>query len=250
MGALHDGHLSLIDTARENGADRIVVSIFVNPTQFGPNEDLITYPRDLEGDLLHLRSAGVDLLFVPEVSTIYPPDSQSFVTVEHLQSNLCGESRPGHFRGVATVVTLLFNIVQPDMAVFGQKDFQQLQIIRQMVRDLHMGIKIIGSPIVREVDGLAMSSRNQRLTATQRTAALSISQSIRETKKRVDRGEKCVAVLHAAIRQRIQKAGGKVDYVRIVDSSSLHDVSTVEERAHLVIAAFFGETRLIDNSPL
>jgi len=249
MGALHDGHLSLVETARKNGADRIVVSIFVNPTQFGPNEDLDTYPRDLEGDLTRLRRAGVDLLFVPTVETIYPPHSQTFVTVEELQKPLCGRTRPDHFRGVATVVSLLFNIVEPDIAVFGQKDFQQLQVIRQIVRDLHMGVNIVGSPIVREADGLAMSSRNQKLTDAQRAGATSLFRAIGTIQRCVALGEDNPTTLIKKMRCMVEAAGGEVDYVRFVDPVTLADVAVIAKDSHALIAAYFGATRLIDNAP-
>ena len=178
MGALHEGHLSLVRAARDAGADKVVASIFVNPTQFAPGEDLDAYPRDLDGDLSKLTALGVDAVFLPTVDSIYPAGSQTTVTLAHLPRVLCGVDRPTHFQGVATVVSLLFHIVEPDLAVFGEKDFQQLQVIRRMVRDLWFDVRVVGAPIVREHDGLAMSSRNAYLTTEERQRALCLSSAL------------------------------------------------------------------------
>ncbi len=189
MGALHEGHLSLMRVAKEKG-DFLVVSIFVNPTQFGPNEDFNKYTRDLEGDIKKIREIGVDVVFSPDVNEIYPEGFETYVEVQELQKPLCGQFRPGHFKGVTTVVLKLFNIIKPDIAVFGEKDYQQLLIIKKMVRDLHLEIEIIGMPIIREEDGLALSSRNAYLSHEDRTRALALSESLREIEKRFKEGNK------------------------------------------------------------
>ena len=250
MGALHRGHLSLVRAARESGADRVVVSIFVNPTQFAPNEDLDAYPRDLSGDLEKLAELGVDMVFQPAPETIYPDASQTRVFLERLPNRLCGIDRPTHFTGVATVVCLLFNIVEPDVAVFGQKDFQQLMVIRQMARDLWIDVEVVGAPIVRERDGLAMSSRNMYLSEDERNRALSLSRSLREARARAAAGERDAKSLIDGIESRLTAAGVEAIYVRIVHEHTLDDVQRVDEASRVVLAAMVGTTRLIDNCSL
>ncbi len=249
MGYLHEGHLSLIRRAREL-SDFVVVSIFVNPTQFGPNEDLDRYPRDMERDRRLCRAEGVDAVFVPSVEELYPEGFQTFVTVEEISRPLCGASRPGHFRGVATVVLKLFHIVEPDVAVFGQKDYQQLQVIRRMVRDLDLPVEIEGFPTVREPDGLAMSSRNAYLSAAERERALTIWRSIRRAEDLVAGGEVCSASLAGEVRRLLEEAGLRIDYVEIRHPETLEPVERIEPEAVLAIAAFVGNTRLIDNRVL
>ena len=250
MGALHDGHLALLRAAR-GLADVVILTIFVNPTQFGPAEDLGRYPRDEPGDLAKARSAGVDLAFCPEASAMYPPGSQTFVEVRELQKPLCGASRPGHFAGVATVVTKLFHITQPHIAVFGEKDYQQLAIIRRMVRDLDFGLEIASVPIVREADGVAMSSRNAYLSADQRISARSLSAGLAAAADAHARGERSAAALVAAARAPIEAAPGtRIDYVELRDADELTPITTVERPAVLAVAVFVGTTRLIDNRVL
>ncbi len=250
MGALHAGHLSLIEQARAKGADRVIVSIFVNPTQFGKDEDLDRYPQDLEGDLEMLRSVDVDLLFAPSVDTVYPSGCQTTVTVEHLPQHLCGLSRPGHFDGVATVVSILFHTTEPDLAVFGEKDFQQLQVIRQMVRDQHMPTRIVSAPIVREADGLAMSSRNAHLSGQDRVAACSLHRALTEAQAMVAKGERDVSILTRQMRSTCVRVGGRIDYASIVDPTKLSDLIHVNAPARALLAVYFGSTRLIDNAPI
>lgn len=251
MGALHDGHLSLMRFAREH-ADHVVVSVFVNPTQFGPHEDLAVYPRDRDGDIAKCESAGCDLLFFPPAGQMYP-DGRSQVTyveVDGLTRGLCGGARPGHFRGVTTVVTKLFNIVQPDVAVFGQKDYQQFAVLRQMARDLNMPIEVLSAPTVREVDGLAMSSRNVNLTVHDRVAALSLSRGLIAAWEAWWAGVRDPLVLEAAVIARMNAAGVRVDYAHAVDPESLvrfAEVSTQPKTAVLAVAGFVGAVRLIDN---
>ena len=203
MGFLHEGHLCLVRDAKKRG-DRVVVSIFINPTQFGPNEDFAAYPRDLERDIKLLEKEGVDILFHPSVEVMYPQGAQTHVEVEKLSLPLCGAARPGHFRGVVTVVSKLFHIVQPHLAVFGEKDYQQLQVIRRMVRDLNMDIEIVGHPIVREADGLAMSSRNAFLTAEERQAALSLSRSLCKAERLLRRGETSAPALLRMVQAELE----------------------------------------------
>ena len=250
MGALHDGHLRLVEVAREAGADRVVVSIFVNPTQFGPSEDLAAYPRDHEGDAHKLAARGVDLLFLPERQTIYPPGAETWVTLERLPHRWCGASRPDHFRGVATVVSLLLHITEPDIAVFGEKDYQQLQVIRRMVRDLHMGVEIVGAPTVREPDGLAMSSRNAYLGPEDRARARSLSQALGRAQALVDGGERCAAALLGEMRAICESAGGCVDYLAVVDPDTLEPLAQLDGPARALLAVQVGPARLIDNGPL
>jgi pantoate--beta-alanine ligase len=250
MGCLHAGHLALMAEARRR-AGHLVVSIFVNPTQFGPNEDFAAYPRDLDRDLALAREAGAESVFAPRPEDLYGPDYQTFVTLEALPRLLCGRSRPGHFRGVATVVAKLFNIVRPRVAVFGEKDFQQLQVIRRMAEDLHFDVAIVGHPTVREADGLAMSSRNAYLTAAQRPAALSLSAALRGCQAAVARGEREAAALIAAASQQIlAHAENRIDYLAIVDPRTLMETARIDRPARMLMAVHVGTTRLIDNAPL
>ncbi|MGH9428055.1 MAG: pantoate--beta-alanine ligase [Terriglobia bacterium] len=247
MGALHDGHLSLLGPAR--AADRLVASIFVNPTQFGPHEDLQRYPRPLEQDLSLLEARGVDAVFLPSAPEVYPARYKTFVTVEDLSSRLCGASRPGHFRGVATVVLKLFNIVRPHRAVFGQKDAQQTIILRRMVRDLDLDVELIIQPIVREVDGLALSSRNQYLGSEERRAATVLFRSLEFARQASLRGESETAVLLRGVRELIESEPlARLDYAEIVSTDDLSPVSQVTTNALLALAVFIGRTRLIDNT--
>jgi pantoate--beta-alanine ligase len=250
MGFLHEGHLSLLREGKERG-DLLVLSLFVNPTQFGQGEDLDSYPRDLEGDAKLARSVGVDLLFAPTASDMYPNGYTSYVNVEGLTEVLCGESRPGHFRGVTTVVCKLFTIVQPQVALFGLKDFQQLVVIRRMSADLHLPVEIVGMPIVREADGLAMSSRNSYISPQQRRQALALSDALRLARTAVADGEKSAANLLQMVRRRIdQEADASIDYVQIRHAETLQDVTVIDRHAVLLLAVRIGQTRLIDNSYL
>lgn len=246
MGYLHQGHVALMEEARRRG-DRMVVSIFVNPLQFGPQEDLARYPRDLGGDLAKASRAGADAAFVPEPSSMYRPGFQTTVQVKELEQGLCGERRPGHFVGVATVVCKLFNLVRPHVAVFGEKDFQQLAVIRRMVIDLNMGIDVVGLPTVREDDGLAMSSRNTYLDPPQRQRAVALSRGLREALRLWQAGERDGAALLAAARAVIEPAVDRVDYLELRDSDLLQPLPTATRPGVMLIAAFVGKTRLIDN---
>ncbi|HWU90779.1 MAG TPA: pantoate--beta-alanine ligase [Kofleriaceae bacterium] len=247
MGALHDGHLALLRAARGR-ADVVILTIFVNPTQFGPNEDLSRYPRDEAGDLAKARACGIDLAFCPDAPAMYPPGSQTFVEVRELSRPLCGASRPGHFAGVATVVTKLFHATLPHLAVFGEKDYQQLAIIRRMVRDLDFGIEIASIPIVREPDGLAMSSRNAYLSPEQRRAALSLSRGLAAAEAAFAAGERSAAALLAAARAPIEAEPlARIDYVELRDALELSPIERRERPAVLAMAVFVGATRLIDN---
>lgn len=275
MGYLHQGHLALIQEAHKH-ADRIVVSIYVNPGQFSPNEDLSTYPCDFLGDIEKLKSVpgGVDAVFSPENLYVYTNSQignssgrnqvesegmvvscvedkgmghETWVRVENLEKGLCGKSRPVFFRGVATVVTKLFNIVEPDVAVFGKKDYQQWKIIQRMVRDLDFGIKVIGSEIVREHDGLAMSSRNVKLSPENRQRALSINRALSRAKFDAEEGQvNCRELINAAV-PTISEAGGRVDYAEIVEQESLEVVETIKRPVVFCVAAWFGNARLVDN---
>jgi len=251
MGYLHQGHVSLLEEGRRRG-DVLVLSIFVNPTQFGPKEDLSRYPRDLEGDLAKAERAGVDVAYVPEAAAMYPAGYQTFVDVEQLREGLCGASRPGHFRGVATVVLKLFNAVQPTVALFGAKDYQQLQVIRRMSRDLDLDVEVVGMPIVREPDGLAMSSRNAYLSADERQRALALSRALESARAAFAAGERDPALLTARARQLLDEAGGiRLDYLELRDGESLEVLTgRIERPALLAVAAFVGNTRLIDNQLL
>ncbi len=251
MGALHEGHLSLLRAGRARG-DILLLTIFVNPTQFGPKEDLAKYPRDEAGDLAKARACGIDLAFCPEAAAMYPPGAQTFVEVRELQKPLCGASRPGHFAGVATIVTKLFHITRPHVAVFGEKDYQQLAIIRRMVRDLDFAIEICGVPIVREPDGLALSSRNAYLSADDRKAALSLSAGLAAAERAYKAGERSAAALVAAARAPIEAQPlARIDYVELRDADELSSIDKVERKAVLAMAVFVGteskKTRLIDN---
>jgi pantoate--beta-alanine ligase len=250
MGYLHDGHLSLLRHGR-GLCDLLALTLFVNPTQFGPGEDLARYPRDEEGDLSKARGSGVDVVFLPDPAAMYPPGYQTYVEVRELSGPLCGERRPGHFAGVASVVTKLFHLALPHVAVFGQKDFQQLAVIRRMVRDLDFGVEIVGLPIVREPDGLAMSSRNAYLTPAERAAALCLSRGLAAAQRRFDDGERRAAALLEAARQPIDASPeARIDYVELRDADSLAPVDQVAAPAVLAMAVFFGKTRLIDNAVL
>lgn len=246
MGYLHEGHQSLIRCSNEN--DRTVVSVFVNPIQFGPNEDFASYPRDLERDTKKCEEAGADLIFAPEASEMYAEDFSSFVDMTGPTDELCGLRRPGHFRGVCTVVSKLFNIVTPDRAYFGQKDAQQLAVIRRMVRDLSFGIEIVGCPIVREEDGLAKSSRNTYLSADERKAAVVISKSLKAGQEMIEKGETDTAKIIASIKAMIESEPlAKIDYIKAVDADSIEPVDTVSGRVLFAAAVYIGKTRLIDN---
>lgn len=250
MGFLHQAHLKLVREAKSR-ADRVVVSIFVNPAQFAPEEDFAAYPRDFETDRRLLLAEGVDVLFHPPPSEMYPNGYESYIEVEKLSAPLCGEFRSGHFRGVATVVAKLFHIVRPHAAVFGRKDYQQLQIIRRLVRDLNFDIEIVGYPIVREPDGLAMSSRNAYLTAKERQAALSISRSLSKAEAMVRRGETDGAAIVRAVRDEIGKESiAKIEYVSLCDPETLREVDQVRGAALLAVAVRMGKARLIDNTML
>jgi pantoate--beta-alanine ligase len=247
MGYLHEGHLSLVRESTDR-ADVAVVSIFVNPAQFGPNEDFKKYPRDLEKDAAFLTAAGVDVLFYPEAAEIYPPGYRTYVEVEGLQDRLCGRSRPGHFRGVATVVLKLFDIVAPDLAFFGAKDAQQVLIIRRMAADLDLDVEIVTCPIVREPDGLALSSRNAYLGPDERKAALVLSRSLRAAEKAVADGERDAGRLVAGIRAVIAAEPlARIDYVEAVDPETLEPVAGIRGDVLVALAVFIGPTRLIDN---
>jgi pantoate--beta-alanine ligase len=247
MGALHAGHLSLVAQARA-GCDTVVASIFVNPLQFGPGEDLERYPRDFDGDRTQLAQAGCDALFAPDAAEMYAPDAATFVEVADLQDRLCGATRPGHFRGVATVVAKLFHAVEPDIAVFGQKDAQQAVILRRMVRDLDFPVTLVVAPIVRDPDGLALSSRNVYLSAGERREALLLHASLEAVRARLVDGERRPAVLVGTMRETLAAATGvRIDYTAIVDPETLRPVDSASGRLLLAVAAFVGTTRLIDN---
>lgn len=246
MGYLHEGHMSLIDAAGEN--DKVVVSIFVNPMQFGPMEDLASYPRDLEHDAKLCEEHGVDLIFHPTPEEMYGDQFYSYVDMDVLTKELCGLSRPVHFRGVCTVVTKLFNIVTPDRAYFGQKDAQQLAVIKRMVKDLNMPLTITGCPIIREADGLAKSSRNTYLSIEELEAALVLSRSIFLGKEMVEKGERDCKKILAAMTAEIEKEPlAKIDYVKIVDLDTMQQVEKIDRGILAAIAVYIGKTRLIDN---
>lgn len=248
MGYLHDGHRSLIRKGRKTG-DLLVVSIFVNPAQFGEGEDFERYPRDEERDSCILEEEGVDILFLPSAKEMYPQGYQTYIDVEKLSLGLCGASRPGHFRGVATVVAKLFNIVRPDLAVFGEKDYQQLAVIRRMVSDLNFDIDIIGMPVVRENDGLAMSSRNSYLSGDERGKALSLFRSLKRGKELFSSGVRESGKILKEAEREIPE-GVETEYMDIRDTETLDPVDTIEDKALLAIAARVGNTRLIDNTIL
>jgi pantoate--beta-alanine ligase len=247
MGALHDGHLSLVRAAKAS-CGKVAASIFVNPTQFGPNEDLAKYPRSFESDCELLKREEVDLLFAPSVEQMYPQGAVTWVTVEELSGKLDGRSRPGHFRGVTTVVAMLCQIVEPDAAFFGQKDAAQVAIVRRMVRDLHMPTEIVACPIVREADGLAMSSRNSYLDAQQRKRALVLYRSLKRVNELFNRGERSAARLTAAARKEFAaESSVRLDYFEIVNPETLDAVEEVSRGALVAVAAYVDTTRLIDN---
>ncbi|MCD6526434.1 MAG: pantoate--beta-alanine ligase [Desulfuromonas sp.] len=247
MGFLHQGHLSLLHEGRGRG-DLLVLSIFVNPTQFGPNEDFDSYPRDLQRDLDLAQTTGVDIVFTPDASQMYPSGSATTVSVAELTSNLCGASRPGHFDGVTTVVNKLFNIVLPHVALFGMKDFQQLAVIRKMVVDLNMPVEVVGMPIVREADGLAMSSRNSYLSADLRQQGLALIAAVRAACGAAAAGETDAQQLIAQVEQIIiAQSDARIDYIQICHDLTLQDMTLVDEHAVLLLAVKFGATRLIDN---
>ncbi len=250
MGYLHEGHLTLVEEARKSGAF-VVMSIFVNPLQFGPNEDFARYPRDLERDARKAEGAGVDLIFNPEVEEMYPAKNLTHVEVDELGDSLCGASRPGHFRGVTTVVSKLFHIVQPDRAYFGQKDYQQYLIICQMVKDLNFPIEVIVVPIVREEDGLALSSRNIYLSPEQREEALVLQRSLGEAENWLRQGERSALTIEERIKELIRnESSGEIDYVEIRSAENLHRVEQIEGKIFIALAVRFGSTRLIDNKVL
>jgi len=247
MGALHEGHLSLVRAARAS-SDVVAASIFVNPTQFGPNEDLAKYPRSFESDRELLEREGVDFLFAPSTEEMYLAGAVTWVTVEELSSRLDGRSRPGHFRGVLTVVTKLFHIVEPDAAFFGQKDAAQVAIIRRLVLDLNLPVEIVVCPIVREADGLAMSSRNAYLSRDERKQSLVLRRSLLHVQRLAEAGEWNAARLIAAAREEVDREPSvRLDYFEIVDPDTLEGVEHVSGRALVAVAAFVGSTRLIDN---
>lgn len=248
MGNLHSGHAALVSKAVQR-ADFVVATIFVNPLQFGPNEDLATYPRTLAADQEKLLQAGCHLLFTPSVEEMYPHGmaDQTLVSVPHLSQGLCGASRPGHFDGVATVVSKLFNMVQPDLAVFGEKDFQQLAVIRAMVRDLNMPIQIIGEPTVRADDGLALSSRNGYLSDEQRAAAPALYRIISQIGTAIGTGEQDFERLLDDNKRQLERAGFRVDYLEIRDATTLRPATAQDRDVVILAAAFLGKTRLIDN---
>jgi pantoate--beta-alanine ligase len=248
MGFLHQGHIELLKVGRDKG-DRLIMTIFVNPTQFGPHEDYEKYPRDTEGDLDKARSAGVDAVFMPTVEEMYPDVFQSTVTVNTITQYLCGKSRPGHFAGVTIVVAKLFNITKPHLAIFGEKDYQQLAVIKQMVSDLNMGIEIIGIPTVREQDGLAMSSRNKYLSPEERLSALSLKKGLDLAKAMVKDGEKDSATIKNAVKELIlTHPFTTIDYVTICDPAKLTDMENVNGPSLLAVAVKVGKARLIDNT--
>ena len=247
MGALHEGHLSLIARARGD-SDELVASIYVNPLQFGPREDFAAYPRDLERDGALCRDAGVDILFAPAEGEVHLPDHRTWISVAGLEEVLCGTSRPGHFKGVATVVAKLFAIVQPHVAFFGEKDAQQLRIIRRMVRDLHLGVEIVGCPTVRAADGLARSSRNAYLTPAERVAAPVLRRALAAAAEAVRAGETDAARIVAGVRAAIAAEPlARLDYAEAVDDDTLEPVTAIRGRVLLAVAAYFGKARLIDN---
>jgi pantoate--beta-alanine ligase len=247
MGYFHEGHLALMKEAKKM-ADCLVVSIYVNPTQFGPKEDFSKYPRDLDRDLKMAESVNVDVIFYPPDKEMYPANYQTYVDVEKVTQNLCGMSRPGHFRGVATVCNKLFNIVKPDFAVFGKKDFQQFVTIKRMVDDLNMDIQIIGSPTVRESGGLAMSSRNKYLSKDERKSALTLFKALKLAQKLYSNGEKKSSVIITAVEKLIKRAPfTAIDYIKICDARTLKDADKIKNQSVIALAVKVGNTRLIDN---
>ncbi len=247
MGYFHEGHLNLMREGRKRG-DKLVISIYVNPTQFGPAEDLEKYPRNFDRDSQLARDVGVDVIFFPSNAEVYPEHYQTYVTVEEVTKNLCGMSRPGHFRGVATVCAKLFNMVKPHLALFGKKDFQQLATIKRMVADLNMDLEIVGLPTTREKDGLAMSSRNVYLSPEERESALCLSRSLRQAQTQYEKGERDARRILEAVQTYIESVPfTRIDYVKICDTTTLRDVDSLEKESVLALAVFVGATRLIDN---
>jgi pantoate--beta-alanine ligase len=251
MGFLHDGHLSLMREGRAR-CDVVAATIFVNPTQFGPNEDLSRYPRDAEGDLAKCGSAGALVVYSPEPETVYPKGYQTYVNVEQVSQGLCGDRRPGHFRGVATVVTKLLALFGPDVALFGEKDYQQLQVIKALTADLELGVQIVGMPTIREADGLAMSSRNTYLKGDDRTRALALSKGLFAMQAAAKAGERDVAKLLAVGSAPLTEAQVRVDYLEVRDAATLAPLTALEpgRPARALVAGFLGTTRLIDNLSL
>jgi pantoate--beta-alanine ligase len=249
MGFLHQGHQSLLKAGRAR-ADLLVMSLFVNPTQFGPNEDLDRYPRDLQGDLEKAAAEGTDVVFAPQPDSMYPAGYETFIELTNVTQGLCGDRRPGHFRGVATVVAKLFNIVRPHVALFGEKDFQQLAVIRHMVSDLNMGIEIVGLPTIRESDGLAMSSRNKYLNDDERQRALSLSRALQAAVADFQAGETNAAALRARAYAELSGHVDRLEYLELRDAESLQTIAEVVGPAAILVAAYVGKTRLIDNMRL
>ena len=250
MGFLHAGHLSLVRLARAR-SDAVILSLFVNPTQFGPREDLGSYPRDFARDAALCREADVDILFAPEAAEMYAPDASVYVTEEHLAAGLCGAARPGHFRGVCTVVAKLFNLCLPHVAVFGAKDAQQLRVIRRMTRDLNFPVEIVAGPTVREADGLALSSRNSYLSADERRQAPVLRRALDEAERLYRAGTRDAAALRNALQGIIAQApAARIDYIAVVDDETLAPVQTLTKPALVALAVYIGTTRLIDNTVL
>ena len=247
MGYFHEGHLNLMREGRKRG-DCVVVSIYVNPTQFGPNEDFEQYPRDFERDLAMAESVGVDVIYAPSNQEMYPPNYQTYISIEGVTDNLCGLSRPGHFRGVATVCAKLFNAVKPHIAVFGKKDFQQLATIKRMVQDLNLDLEVVGMATTKEPDGLAMSSRNIYLQAEERKSALSLSRSLKMAGELYEQGERDAATIITKVKNHIESHPfTKIDYVQICDTTTMKDVARLEGECVIALAVRVGKTRLIDN---
>jgi pantoate--beta-alanine ligase len=246
MGYLHEGHLSLVDTAREK-CGAVVVSIFVNPMQFGPKEDYDNYPRNEKQDLDLLEARGTDVVFIPRLEDMYPKGFETRVELTRLPNHLCGLRREGHFRGVTTVVLKLFAAVLPDIAVFGEKDYQQVLVIRRMVSDLNLPIEVVAAPTVREPDGLAMSSRNSYLSPDERRTAACVFQALLRVRQMVNGGVVDTIMLRRSMTEIIEQAGAQVDYVAVIDPDTLDELQLIKERAHAAVAAFVGKTRLIDN---
>ncbi|MBF0491682.1 MAG: pantoate--beta-alanine ligase [Deltaproteobacteria bacterium] len=250
MGFLHEGHLALVKEAKKR-AELVVSSIFVNPTQFTPQEDLSRYPRDEEGDLKKLASVDCDLVFIPDADQMYPEGFQTKISLSEITQGLCGASRPGHFDGVATVVLKLFNITQANVAIFGEKDYQQLAVIRRLVKDLNLPIEIVGHPTERSPQGLALSSRNSYLSEEEKQKALVLFQTLSKMRKKCQEGEKKVSTLLSLGRKMIEQVSEiKIEYLEIVDAVSLKPIQKVEREARVLVAVRLGKTRLIDNGPL
>jgi len=247
MGYLHAGHLSLVEAAQES-CSLVVVSIYVNPSQFSPNEDLATYPRDLQRDIKLLQELQVDYLFLPNNKEIYPENYKTWVKVEDLTSRLCGKSRPQHFRGVTTIVAKLINLVNPDLIFMGEKDFQQMTVLKRMLKDLNFRAEIVGCPIVREADGLAMSSRNVNILPGARKQALSLKQALDLAQDLFSKGERDSKIIIDQLDKTVTESGAKVDYIEIVDPITLLPVKQVEAESRIILAAFVGKIRLIDNA--